>query len=117
MFSFVKKMFGFVVFFGGFVAVSWRFPRFRGFALRWRVLWRGGTEETATGGPKGATEPNIFPGTMGDNVRMLHGASSAICGQPRAPKTMLICRPDRRKLRTVWSPKPTLFPKSAALGS
>ena len=65
----------------------------------------------------GATEPNIFPGTMGGNVRMLHGASAAICGQPRAPKTMLICRPGRRKLRTRWSPKPTLFQKAPAFGS
>ena len=65
----------------------------------------------------GATEPNIFPGTMGDNVRMLLDASAAICGQPRDPQTMLIRRPDRRKLSTRRSPKPTLFPKSAALGS
>ena len=52
MFSFVKKMFGFVVFFGGFVAVSWRFRGgFDGFvALRGKT--QAGGREAGAGMPE-----------------------------------------------------------------
>ena len=114
-------MSGFVVVFGGFVAVSLRLRGgFDGFVdLRFVGAHSdgAGAKETVTEGPKGTTESNAFPGTLGGYCAgSPRRARRDLRAEPRAPNTMLICPPARHKLRTRRSPRPTLFPKSGAFG-